>query len=148
MAGVDHLVISSHPETVANTEVSSALKFINTMDIKIPNKRKGNFLNIVDLAHLVSEKLGVTPSHAEIVLRETEDIIFDILLKGYNVSFKFGKLCNKKLKSKKAYDAINRKHIITKERRVIKFYESTIIRNILKGKSQIDENNRKQTIIK
>ena len=107
------------------------------MEIKIPDKRKGNFLNVVDLAHLISEKTGVTLPHAEIVLRETEEIIFEVLLKGYNVSLKFGKLCNKKLKSKNAYDAIRKKSFITQERRVIKFYESTTIRDILKNKSQL-----------
>ena len=110
------------------------------MDIKIPNKRKGNFLNMVNIAHLVSEKLGITLPHAEIVLRETEDVIFEVLLKGYNVSLKFGKLCNKKLKSKNAYDAVNKKSFVTKERRVIKFYESTVIRSILKNKSQLKVN--------
>lgn len=107
------------------------------MEIKLPNNRKGNFLNIIDIAHLVAEKLGISLPHAEIVLRETEDTIFEVLLKGHNVSLKFGKLYNKKLKARKAYDVINKKHIVTKERTVIKFHESTIIRNILKNKSSL-----------
>ena len=107
------------------------------MEIKIPDKRKGNFLNMVDIAHLISEKLGVTLPHAEIVLKETEDIIFEVLLKGYNISFKFGKLQNKRLKPQKGYDPTHKKFIMKKERRVIKFYESTTIRDILKNKSQL-----------
>lgn len=109
------------------------------MEIKIPDKRKGNFLNTIDLAHLVSEKLGVTLLHAEMVLKETEDIMFKVLLKGYNISLKFGKLQNKLLKSRKGYDPIHKESIVTKERRVIKFYESTTIRNILKNKSQLSD---------
>ena len=115
------------------------------MEIKIPNNRKGNFLNMNNIANLVAEKLGILIPHSEMVLKEAEDIIFEILLKGHNVSFKFGKLCNSNLKARKAYDGINKKHIITKERNIIKFHESATIKNMLKTKNQLltDEDGKK-----
>ena len=116
------------------------------MEIKIPDKRKSNFLNMVDIARLVSEKLGITRTHLEIVLRETEDTIFDVLLKGYNINFKFGKLKNKYLKPQKGYDGIHKKSIMKQERRIIKFTESTTIRSILKNEKQL--NNEKQASVR
>lgn len=113
------------------------------MEIKLPQNRKGNFLNSVDLSKILAEKLGISSLHLEQVLREAEDLIMELLLKDYDISFKFGKLCGKEFKARKAYDPINNKHFITKPRKIIKFYESTILRSILKGESQLLTNERK-----
>ena len=104
------------------------------MNIKLPQNRKGNFLNTTDLSKMLAEKLGISSLYIEQVLREMEDLIVEILLKDHNISFKFGKLCGKKFKARKAYDVVNDKHFMTKPRKIIKFYESTILRSILKGK--------------
>ncbi len=110
------------------------------MKIKIPQKRKGNFLNYIDLAKLLSKRLGISTRHIELVLKESESLITEILLQGYDISFEFGKLRTKVFKDKNGYDPVHKKHIIKKGRRVIKFSESREIRDILKGKKNNDEN--------
>jgi nucleoid DNA-binding protein len=104
------------------------------MDIKVPESRKGNFLNLSDIARPLADKLGISIMHVEQILEELDVMLMDLLLKGFDISFKVGKLAHKTLKPRNAFDPISNKHFITKERTAIKFVESTTIRTIFKGK--------------
>lgn len=110
------------------------------MNIKIPSDRKGKFLNYEDLAKILSERMGISYKHIMLILKETEDLVINVLFEDYAVNFKFGKLRMKNTKPRRAYDAYNGKHIITKSRKRVVFSESCTLKQRLKSERREEEN--------